>query len=249
MIDALNYRLIESDQLLTFGKAFNQIFAGFDETRDPYILAPFVKRCVTTYTEFSKAFEREATNPFTGKLRGADSQRDGAFLGYRSFIESCTHDDDSVVKEAAVRLLAVIVKHGWSAHSFGYKKQTAAITKIINETRDFYLADVQTAGATAKFNLMETRQTAFEKLQNDSVTREPSGLPTLLETRPNVIFAIRKLINVVDCHYSEKPDDEQLKGYVNAINELITLTMSTARAAQTREENQKKDTGTKPQSV
>jgi hypothetical protein len=49
---------------------------------------------------------------------------------------------------------------------------------------------------------------------------------------------------MVDNHYTENTSDAQLAGYVNALNELITQTMTTARSAATRNENKKKDTDT-----
>lgn len=246
MLLALNYGLIDSNQLLTLGKSINGIFSSFDPSKDPYVLAPFVTRAAQSYKLYSQAYEREAKNPYTKLLEGADKVRDSSFFGYRDYVGSCIYSEEVNVQEAARRLVEVIYKHGWGAAYFGYKAETAALTKIINETRDYFLADVELVGAMTRFQHLEQKEIAFEEVQKSSATRPTQGLPTLVEARPKLIDALRKLINMVDNHYSANPSDTVLMGYVKALNELINLTMSTARAAETREKNKKAGEVTPP---
>jgi len=241
MLQSVNYGLIESNQLLTLGKSVIGVFSTFDPKNDPHVLAPFVSLCTNGYKLYSQAYEREHKNPFTQELLKGDKRRDCSFWGYRDYVSSCTNSEEDNIKDAAIRLLNIIIKHGWGAAYFGYKAQTAALTKIINETRDFYMSDVELIAAKTRFDLMVTRQEDFEELQKSSVTRPPSNLPTLVEARPKLIDGLRKLLTMVDNHYSTSPTDVVLAGYVKALNELIVLTMTTARAAQTRDENKKKN--------
>jgi hypothetical protein len=240
MLQTLNYGIIESDQLLTFGKSIVAIFSGFDPAQDPYVLAPFVTAANNSYKLYSQAYERELKNPFTEKLDIADKKRDGAFYCYRDFVASFLYDEDDDLAQAAKRLTSIIYKHGWGAAYFGFKAETAALTNIINETKDFNMADVQLLGANNRFVLLQTRESEFENLQKESVNRPDQGLPTITGSRPVLVAALRKLMNMVDNHYSTSPDDAVLAGYMKAINETITLTMTTARAAETRAENKKK---------
>jgi hypothetical protein len=231
--------MLEGSQLLTFGKSAISLFSDFDAATDSYALKPFVSKASNAYLDYSKAYEREAKNPFTAKLMVCDDLRDSAYLNFRNYIVSWIHSEETDKAEAAHRLMDILGKHGWGAHNFGYKAQTASITKMVNEITDLNMADVQLIDATARFETLKKREEDFEAMQKSSVTRPDDNLPTLLEVRPKLIEALRKLFNIVDYHSAENPADTKLSGYVKALNELITLTMSSARAARTREENKK----------
>lgn len=241
MIEVLNYSLIESTELLTLGKGVNNIFVDFDVEDGNIALIPFVKFLRSSYLDYSKAYEREATNPYTTKLEGANNLRGNAFLCFRSYILSCTFNEAATEVEAAKRIIRVIVKHGWSSASFGYKKETAAITNITNEIKDFYMSDIQLLVATSRFDRLVTRETGFESVQKESVTQPPSDLPTITDTRPKMIDALRKLFTTIDNLHSVDSTDTVMEGYVNSLSELITLTMSTARSNKTRKENDEKE--------
>lgn len=158
------------------------------------------------------------------------------------------YSEDDEEKASAKRLVEVIQKHGWQAANFGNKAESSAFIKMITEIKDYYLPDLDTLSAKGRYDKWVTRANDFETIQKASDTRPPSGLPTIVETRPKLEDAIRKLINLVDSHYSENSEDAQLAGYVDSINSIITEVMTTARAAATRDENKKKDpaTGDKP---
>lgn len=245
MMNSVNYSLIESDELLTFGKGITGLFSNFNPATDTYVLRPFVTRATNATAYYATAYERDLTNPYTVKLINADRLRDGAYYYFRDFTASFLTSEVEEEKEAALRLTRIMKKHGWQAANYGYKKETAAFTKMTNEINSTAKEDLQTLGATARFEKWVTREAEFEALQESSVSQPPSGLPTVLEARPKLIEALRRLMGQVDAHYAENPTDSTLAGYLNAINELITLTMTTARANQTRDENKKKDSETK----
>jgi hypothetical protein len=248
MLAPLNYSLIESNQLLTLGKGIKSLFIDYDKSNDPYLLYPFVLKVMNRFDEYSLAYERESKSPYTAKLLDSDRKRDSAFFGYRNYVEACSHSEDVSIQEAANRLLDVIEKHGWGAAYMGYKAETAALTKIINETKNLFMSDVDLIEATKWFNNIVLRETEFEEVQKSSATSQPSGLPTLVETRPRLIDAMRKLFSMVDNHATETTGDTKLALYLKAINEYITITMTTARAAETRDQNRKKnpEVGNKP---
>jgi hypothetical protein len=243
-MNQVNFSLIESDQLLTYGKGIIGLFSNFDPATDNYLLRPFVTRALSVYNDYAKAYERELKNPYTEKLKDADKLRDGSFYYFRDFVASFNTSEVNEEKEASLRVTNILEKHGWQAVNYGYKKETAAFTKMINEIKDFSMDALQLLGATARFDKWVARETEFENIQKSSVTRTPSGLPTLVETRPKLIVALRRLMGQVEAHYAENPDDSTLAGYMKAINDLITLTMTTARAAETRQENKKKNPAT-----
>lgn len=241
MLDSVNYGMIPSDQLLTFGKSVTGVFGSFDPQQDPYVLKLFITGARGAYSEYVTAYERDAKDPYTILINSSDKVRDRSFFGYRFYLESCTFSENADEAAAANRLLDIVIKHGWGAAYMGFKKETAALVKMITETKDFNMADVTLINATSRYNLLVTRQADFEKVYQDSVTRNPSSLPLLTNARPKLENALRILLNMVDAHYSQNTTDAVLAGYVNALNAIITHTMAAARAAQTREENEKEE--------
>lgn len=244
MLKSLNFHEIKSDLLLTFGNRINGVFTDFDSSKDTYALNSFIAKLLATCTEYGKAYEREAKNPYTVKISNANELRGSAFYYFRNFVESSLYSEDSAEKDTAKRLVEVIQKHGWQAASFANKAQSSAFIKMITEIKDYYMPDVEALNAKGRYDKWVTRANDFETIQKASDTRPPSGLPTLGDARPKLEGAIRTLINMVDSHHSANSTDEQLAGYIDSINNIITEAMTEARAAATRDENKKKDSGT-----
>lgn len=240
MLDSFNLAMLQSNELLTFAQRAVGIFNN-NETNTRYGLAPFVTRTISAYGNFSKAFERESKNPFTDDLALADAERDVSFVGFRNYIVACSHRNTAGWNEAATRILEILRKHGWRAASFGYKAETAALTNVIDEVKTKCSADLALLSASEWFAQLETAQAAFEQVQSASVNRDTTNEgPTIRDTRPVLTQALRALLTITDLQFSAAPDDAILKTYVNALNELITVTMTSARANATRQENEKK---------
>jgi hypothetical protein len=246
MLEAINFSLIGSDQLVPFGKNLLGLFVDFDLEKNLYAAGPFVKKARTAYTNYCQAYERDLKNPFTVALKKMNAARGNAFLGLKHFTIAYTYSDDASVSDGANRLVRVIERHGWRAAAMGYQNQTSAITKMINEINHLYLADITLIGATAWFNKLVTTETAFENTEKARATQPPSSVPTLTETRPVLESALRVLMTTIDNQYNENPADAVLAGYISSINEYITTTMTIARAAETREENEKKEEEEEP---
>jgi hypothetical protein len=241
MLEGLSFSIVSSDQMVPLGKSVLGVFTDFDLVKNPYAIGPFVKKGRDTYSNFCLAYERDLKDPFTIALKESNTARGKAFLGFKSFIISYTNSDEAPISEAANRLLRVIERHGWRASSMGYQNQTSAVTKMINEINHLHTTDVTSIGATYWFNKLVSTETAFESTEKERATQPPSTLPTITDTRPVLENALRVLITSVDNQYNEAPTDAVLAGYVSSINEYITTTMTIARAAETREENDKKE--------
>jgi hypothetical protein len=240
MTESLNAKMLQSNELLTFGQRVIGVFTSND-TNSKYGLDPFVTRAISAYNNFNKAFERESKNPFTDDLALADAERDASFVGFRNYIVACSLRNSSGWNTAANRILDIIRKHGWSAASFGYKAETAALTNVIDEVKTKCTADLTLLSATEWFAQLETAQTAFEQVQNASINRDTSNEgPTIRDTRPVLTQALRALLSITDLQFSATPDDAILKTYMNALNELILVTMTSVRANATRQQNDKK---------
>lgn len=243
-MESINFSLLQSDNFLTFGQRVIGIYGTMAETDNKFGLYPFYKVAVAAYSNYSIAFERESKNPYTVQLAEKDALRDASFTAFRNYIEACSHRNKDGYYNAASKIIVIIRKYGWSAAGSGYADQTAAITGIIDDINTNGTSELNLLSATDWFDEMVNDQQSFEETQKQSVTQENKDDITLTEARPALINAIRSLVSITDLQYSANKDNTELAGYVNALNELITLTMSTARANETRRENEKKNANT-----
>lgn len=240
MTESFNAKMLQSNEMLTYAQRVIGIYSN-NEANNTFGLTPFLTRTINAYNNYNKAFERESKNPFTDDLALADAERDASFVGFRNYIVACSHRNTAGWNEAATRILDIIRKHGWSAASFGYKAETAALTNVIDEVKTKCSADLALLSASEWFAQLETAQTAFEQVQNASVNRDTTNEgPTIRDTRPVLTQALRALLTITDLQFSAAPNDATLKTYVSALNELIAVTMTSARANATRQENEKK---------
>ena len=239
MIDSMNVTLLQSDDLLTFGQRSVGIFS--EVPKEKHALSSFVSKALVAEENYSKAFERESKNPYTPKLFEKDFVRDNRFYGFRYYVESFSFHPDVQIAEASNKILDIIRKHGWTAPSLSYKAQTAAVTKIISELKSKCWPEIDLVNAKDWFGFMETSQNDFEAVQKESVQNTKNNGPTLLETRSVMVKCIKDLFKMADLKLTEEPNSEEYKAYVSAINELISITMTTARANATRQANKKKN--------
>ena len=240
-MESINFSLLQSDNLLTFGQRVIGIFSDVSEDNNNYGLYPFYSATVAAYSDYSNAFERESKNPYTVQLAEKDALRDASFTAFRNYIKACSHRKKDGYYDAASKIIVIIRKYGWRAANLGYADQTAAITGVIDDIKTNGANELNVLSATDWFDEMVTDQQSFEETQKQSVARENKDDITLTEARPALINAIRSLVSITGLQYSAHKDSDELAGYVNALNELITLTMSTARANETRRENQKQE--------
>lgn len=236
MINSINYSLLPSNEFYTFNLRVLEIFKGKDLNGTG--IDVFVNRVKTASEPFGKAFERESKNPFTEKLALADSGRDEGFFGFRNYVEACSHRSKEGWHDAAVKILEVVRKHGWSAAHFGYKAETAAITSIVSECRTKYEAELNLLSATDWLNELDAAQQAFETIMKESVVPSTDNGPTITETRPVLTEALKSLFSMIDLQY-KATGKTLLVDYAKSINDLITQTMTSVKANATRADNKK----------
>jgi len=236
MITSVNYSLLTTKELFTFVVRIIALFTG--KVLDGTGLEVFFKNLKDALNPFSKALERESTDPYTQKLAQKDAERDEGFFAFRNYIESCSHRLKAGYHDAATKIMVIIRKHGWSAAHFGYKKETAAIVNMISEIRTKCAAELTLLAATEWLNELETAQQAFETTVNEGVAPSVTTEPTIAETRPGVTNALKSLFSMIPLQYAAT-GNAKLVEYANSINDLIAEAMTAAKANATRAENKK----------
>jgi hypothetical protein len=236
MITSVNYSLIPSEELFTFGTRVVALFDGKTEEGTPLNL--FVKASKQKLQEFGNSFKHKDRNPFTEVLAMADAGRDEDFYAFRYYIEACCHCSLAGWSAAGLKIKLVIRKHGWSAATFGYKAETAALVNISTELRDKYLSELTFISATDWLTRMDTSQKNFETVMASNVVEISNDTPTVTETRPPFTNAMRSLLGFINMQ-NDVASTPELEGYITKINDLIVLTMSTVKANETRQANEK----------
>jgi len=236
MITPVNYSLLTSKELFTFIVRIIAIFTGKVLTGTG--LDAFFKNLKDAFNPFSKALERESKDPYTEKLAQKDADRHEGFLAFRNYVESCSHRLKAGYHDAAVKILAIIRKHGWSAMSFGNKKETAALLNMISEIKSKCSAELTLLAANEWLSELEAAQQAFETTMSESVVPSVGNEPTIAGTRPAATNAVKSLISEISLQYTAT-GDAQMAEYAKSIDDLIVKTMASAKANATRAENKK----------
>ena len=239
MITSVNYSLFPSAELLTFAKR-SAATVEAKQSQLPAVI-PFVNNATAKWSVFQSALERESKNPVTKAQTAADGVRNDAFLAFRSFSESAESRHKAGWNNAAGIILAVIRKHGWSAHALGYKAKSAAINNVVTEIRTKYANELALIGGIELLEELDAAQLNFEAVAKQHVeVASANNEPTVAEARPELITALRALLQFVGLQQIAAPSAE-LTALINELGELVTSSLSTLKASDTRAENKKKE--------
>jgi hypothetical protein len=242
MIASVNYSLFPGGELLTFAR--RSIAAAEAKKLQLPSLIPYLNNANAKCDAFQGAQERESKNPVTKQQAVKDGVRNDAFIAFRTHGESASARRKEGWSAAAESLLSVIRKHGWSAQLLGYKAKTGVLNTIISEIRTKYSAEVAFIGADELLDELEAAELDFEATANRFVeVAAAANVPTVMETRPELIVAIRAMLQFIGLQQIAAPSDD-LTALIATLNELIVSSLSTVRASDTRaENNKKKDAG------
>jgi len=240
MISSLNFALFPSNELFTFSK--NVIALAEAKKLKIPAIEPFLLNANTKTIAFQSALERESKNPLIKSQSDSDKIRIDAFMTFRNYSESATTRQKQGVPEAAAVIIATIRKHTWTIQSLGQKARTAAITNIISETKTKHAAELTLIGGNELLDELTHAEldyeSAFKKVQESIAT---SNEPTVADTRPEAVAAIKALFQIVSLQEISAPSAD-VAALISSLNELITTSLSTVKATGTRAENNKKKT-------
>lgn len=243
MIESLNFSLFPSEEFFTFAK---ESLTLADASKNSLtFLASHVTKVSNNLTLFQGALMRDAKNPYTPLLASSDSLLHSSFMGFKTYLEAMQFRKNEDYKYSSKKLEDVIRFYGWRASSKGYKFQISAMTNARKEINDKYLAEVATCKAEEWFAEWDADLTAFDNLYSESIKNAPNGGPTLKETRDALTKSLRNLYSRINLALDEEPSAEII-ALVTSINGLIVSSLTTVKAANTRDENNKNDNGENP---
>jgi len=237
MISSLNFALFPSNELFTFSK--NVIALAEAKKLKIPAIEPFLLNANTKTIAFQSALERESKNPLIKSQSDSDKIRIDAFMTFRNYSESATTRQKQGVPEAAAVIIATIRKHTWTIQSLGQKARTAAITNIISETKTKHAAELTLIGGNELLDELTHAELDYESAFKESIAT--SNEPTVADTRPEAVAAIKALFQIVSLQEISAPSAD-VAALISSLNELITTSLSTVKATGTRAENNKKKT-------
>lgn len=243
MMTSVNYSLFPGVELLTFA---SRAIAAVDakKLQLPSVV-PYLDNTSTKCSAFQSALERESKNPITKQQAAKSEVCSDAFVALRSYCESASARRKEGWNSAAETLLSVIRKHGWSAHHMGYKAKSGALNNIISEIRTKYPTELALIVAGELLDEVSDAQVDFETTAKQFVeVASNNNEPTVVETRPELIVALRALFQFVGLQQIAAPSTN-LTALMATLNELIVSSLSTVKASDTRAENSKKNAASK----
>ena len=182
--------------------------------------------------KLTKTLNSQKVNPFTNLQDEADNLRDDIFVGGKTVIHGMTYYIfDENIKEAALRLEAVIRRHGWSLQEYSYQDQTSAINSLLKELNEPQCqADLKTIRQLSWVDALAEAQAGFEKVYNnkanyestkESAEKRKAALPVRND--------IEKLVLHLNYNILFYPEDETQKNTFNHIAGIIAETTKSSR--------------------
>ena len=243
MINPVNYALIPSADLNTFAKRIVAISEA--KLNSEMVLEPFLSQLKAAQADFAQVFLRSTSDPFTPLLEKADEERDNAFLALRYYLESCTYQTKEGWSEAAEKLMSIVRKHGYSVHRKRFKVESTALNALVSEM-EAHSTELTTLLAKELVDTLKAKQDAFENLVKERSMTASDENATTKKLRPDLITAIRNLFSITNLHAQTSANNNYMS-LANSLNELITETMSVARAARTRSSSTSEPSPVEPQ--
>ena len=192
--------------------------------------------------DLSDTLGKTSGSEYTSKLLVYDQDRDHAFIGFRDYVSSFTHDKNEVKKVAAIALASIIENIGNRIYSLGYAVESSKMNSLISNLRTPQAQqDIDTIGAGEWFEQLTTSQEAFENLHKTKVEADSEiNYLRIKDSRVIISRYIQSLLIYIGTN--SDLDGEKYAPVKGKINELITEAVTIARSRITRNDNlDKKD--------
>lgn len=185
--------------------------------------------------QLAKALNKDRSSDYTPKLSEADQRRDDAYRSFRHAILSASYRPDEELRAAAGELLDILKRHHSTLYDLGYVAQSTEMKSLRTELEQNKAAVKQAAVQPLLVEMTEAME-HFDALYQEKLDVESGiNLPLVSETRTT----LAKQLNLMFSHIEIMLEDEheEVDSLVEKFNSVITDTMTTVRARQTRLEN------------
>ncbi|MBW8333921.1 MAG: hypothetical protein K0M40_18000 [Prolixibacteraceae bacterium] len=195
----------------------------------------------------SKIFDRLVKNKkstlkssFTGELLFADKDRGSGFICFRDITHGMSVSLIDDIRVKAIKIYAIIEKHGVGIYSLGYKAESASLLALFAELdkpeNQQLLAEL---GLMMYYTSLKDAETEFNSIsaqksaEKTSISDESEAATIVLQ---ELLPALTSLVSMLQL-YSELEPDPWENVYKKVVT-YITETNTVARARKTRKQTQ-----------
>ena len=145
------------------------------------------------------------------------------------------------LREAGDDLLDIIKRHNSTLYDMSYVAQSAEMKSLRAELEE-NRATVKQASVQPLLAEMTEAMDRFDTLYQEKLDAESGkSLPLVRETRRELAKQLGLLLNQVEI--LQEDEEEGVDVMIGKFNDIITDTMTTVRARQTRQENEDREEG------
>ena len=191
--------------------------------------------------DLSVSLGKTLGSEYTSKLLIQDQDRDHAFIGFRDFVSSFTHDKNVEKKGAAIILASIIENVGNTIYMLGYAVESSKMNSLITNLRTPQAQQaIETIGAGDWFEQLTTSQETFEKLHQTKVEADSEiNYLTIKDSRTIISRYLQALLIYIGTN--SDLDGAKYEPVKEKINVLITDAVAIARGRITHVENVNKE--------
>lgn len=231
------YTILPVDGYYTFSQRFLELLkTASSETLDLVaVISPLEK----IFFRFEAAYKKERKSEYTARLAAADEVRDRAYLALRYYLVACSYASVDGYSTAATTLMSIFKRLGWSMQNEGYQTESSRLGNLIAELQqDGNAALLTTVQGTAWFERLVTAANAFETVYQQKLTSEAADDSTSAYRLRSVLQEQLEIsLSWLDVQLQFNKSEE-LSVLIGQVDELISNTMTTARASATRKSSE-----------
>lgn len=231
--------ILSKDELYTSSDRMQQILSN-NAIKDPFVgsVLPVLQKNIK---DLGIALGKDSSSEFTDELANKDENRDTTFVGLRDYCKAFTNSSDKTKAKAAELLINIFQERGWSIFRLGYSAESSQLNVLIQDLEGEAAQNALAAiNATDWLTDLKAAQQAFENTYQEKVSSEAGqDYPLISETRKRIARYMQALLSYIDIQ--SELNSTGFTELVEKIDEVITDTLSIARARRTRNENENEE--------
>lgn len=170
---------------------------------------------------------------FTGDLLFADKDRDSGFICFRDITHGMSVSLIEEIRVKAIKIYAIIEKHGIGIYTLGYKAETASLLALFTELdKPENQQLIKELGIQRYYNSLKDAEMAFNSInvqksdEKTTIADESEAATVVLQ---ELLPALTSLVAMLQLYSELEPDP-----WENAFRKVVTYITETNTAARAR---------------
>ena len=228
MLHQISYSLYSAKSLYDLAKQIHQIV--LESHPNHPMLAPFLDTLQNSMDKAVSALGKRTANPLTSQIKGADSNRDDAFVAFRDHVRAGLRRLNDNYRQASEQINQVLEENDLRLYVFGYAEQSAALARLFTELEK--AENQQALGvlqAKAWVQELKEAQQVFEQLYAKRIeTGAEAERITETEAKKELTAALQILVQTLGV-LEAMGSPESIFKTIKQLNILIDQAQATVR--------------------